>query len=86
MIYFQTKGELSTEKKERYEEAYNSYQKLLSNSAIFAVSSVLYVVLYQKYISNMAFYWIKIYDLRKCPIQQMKTTKVGSAVAQLVDC
>ena len=35
----QTKGELSAEKKEKYEEAYNNYQKLLSNTATFAVSS-----------------------------------------------
>ena len=34
----QTKGELSTEKKEKYEEAYNNYQKLLTNTSTFSVS------------------------------------------------
>lgn len=30
-----TKGELSAERKERYEESYNNYQKLYSNTAVF---------------------------------------------------
>lgn len=30
-----TKGELSTERKEKYEEFYNNYQKLLSNTQVF---------------------------------------------------
>ena len=40
LILLQTKGELSAEKKEKYEEAFNNYQKLLSNSTTFAVSSI----------------------------------------------
>jgi len=36
----QTKGEISAERKERYEETYNNYQKLLSNTQVFAVSTL----------------------------------------------
>ncbi len=34
---FQTKGELSSERKEKFEAAQNAFQKLLSNTQQFAV-------------------------------------------------
>lgn len=66
-LYLQTKGELSAERKDKYEAAQLSYQKLLQNATMMAVS----------------FSGVSTKAVRFCLLVQLHHHKVPSDISQL---
>ena len=61
LVFFQTKGELTQERRESYEAAYNAFHKLHSNAAALAVSWDLWARVKRAFVLVSLIWWMLNY-------------------------